>query len=398
MEKFPIIAHTLGGLSINDLEKFASAARFCYGLFKHLRFAKTSAASPYPAALQREFYGFYGVEVKVQKKRNSHSFTYTFHAKDGHLSKKRIAPADSRWVRRGRKGTGVVTGVGNSLGPDALATALHREERERLHAEHRVAKGLKPNYVYNFPRDPLECLYSLEHAFAEATDMDRFFGVQCVEGRFVARLTIPGGGLKFGSRFRLGTCETEVETAAMFNCATMLVGKATKTKRFFNICPSLAAFKFHGAGKRAVMIKVANAFEKMNQKRAAAKKPLPPLYVAGVVALRKTLKDSLPEKRFDDEFFVAVDYLRQQSGRKKRWSRTGKYATVERSAPLPEAAAGGDELVPDPMLLGELRAIRRWNRWLAAREHAAASTVFCGNLSTERQIELKSSLLEQHPP
>ncbi len=27
MEKYPIIAHTLGGLSINDLEKFASAAR-----------------------------------------------------------------------------------------------------------------------------------------------------------------------------------------------------------------------------------------------------------------------------------------------------------------------------------------------------------------------------------
>jgi hypothetical protein len=36
----------------------------------------------------------------------------------------------------------------------------------------------------------------------------------------------------------------------MYNCATMLVGKATKTKRFFNICPSLAAFKLHGAEKR----------------------------------------------------------------------------------------------------------------------------------------------------
>ncbi|KAJ1452546.1 hypothetical protein M885DRAFT_526550 [Pelagophyceae sp. CCMP2097] len=208
--------------------------------------------------------------------------------------------------------------------------------------------------------------------------MDRFFGVQCVEGRFVAQLTIPGGGIKFGSQFQLGTCETEVEAAAMFNCATMLVGKATKTKRFFNICPSLAAFKFHGAGKRAVMIKVANAFEKMNQKRAVAKKPLPALYVAG-----KTLKDSLPEKRFDDEFFVAVDYLRQQSGRKKPWRCNTK---IERSVPLPDAAAGADELVPDPMLLGELRAIRRWNRWLAARGHAAASTVFCGNLSTESSV------------
>ncbi|KAJ1452556.1 hypothetical protein M885DRAFT_526638, partial [Pelagophyceae sp. CCMP2097] len=348
--------------------KFASAARFCYGLFKHLRFAKSPAASPHPAALQREFYGFYGVEVHVRNtgKKKSNTFYYTFHAKDGHLSKKRIAPADSRWVRRGRKGPKVYPGPGNSLGPDALATALHREERERLHAEDRVAKGLEPNYVYNFPRDPLECLYSLEHAFAEATDMDRFFGVQCVEGRFVAQLTIPGTSCAIRGLFKLGQCETEVEAAAMFNCATMLVGKATKTKRFFNICPSLAAFKFHGAGKRAVMIKVANAFEKMNQKRAAAKKPLPPLYVAG-----KTLKDSLPEKRFDDEFFVAVDYLRQQSGRKKRWSRGGKYSKTERSAPLPEAAAGADELVPDPMLLGELRAIRRWNRWLAARGHAA---------------------------
>ncbi|KAJ1447055.1 hypothetical protein M885DRAFT_544153, partial [Pelagophyceae sp. CCMP2097] len=277
MEKFPIIAHTLGGLSINDLEKFASAARFCYGLFKHMRFAKTCMASPYPAALQREFYGFYGVEVIVYNTRKSNAFFYTFHAKDGHLSKKRTAPADSRWV----------------LGPDALATALHREERERLHAEDRVAKGLKPNYVYNFPRDPLECLYSLEHAFAEATDMDRFFGVQCVEGRFVAQLSIPGTSHAIRGAFHLGQCETEVEAAAMYNCATMLVGKATKTKRFFNICPSLAAFKFHGAGKRAVMIKVANAFDKMNQKRAAAKKPLPPLYVSGQVAQGLAAREAL---------------------------------------------------------------------------------------------------------
>jgi hypothetical protein len=29
------------------------------------------------------------------------------------------------------------------------------------------------------------------------------------------------------------------------------------------------------------MIKVVDAFDKMNQKRAEAKKPLPPLYVAG---------------------------------------------------------------------------------------------------------------------
>ncbi|KAJ1447053.1 hypothetical protein M885DRAFT_215953 [Pelagophyceae sp. CCMP2097] len=34
------------------------------------------------------------------------------------------------------------------------------------------------------------------------------------------------------------------------------------------------------------MIKVVKAFDKMNQKRAAAKKPLPPLYVSGVEALR----------------------------------------------------------------------------------------------------------------
>ncbi|KAJ1458066.1 hypothetical protein M885DRAFT_513829 [Pelagophyceae sp. CCMP2097] len=360
MEKFPIIAHSLGGLFINDLQKFASAARFCYGIFKHLRFAKTSAASPHPAALQKELIASYTVRSNGYKIPNQ--FFYTIRAKDGHLSKKRTAPADSRWVRRGRKGPRVVPGGGNSLGPDALATALHREERERLNAEHRVAKGLEPNYVYNFPRDPLECLYSLEHAFAEATDMKRFFGVQCVEGWFLPELTIPGGGLKHACNFHLGQCETEVKAAAMYNCATMLVGKATKTKRFFNICPSLAAFKFHGAGKRAVTIKVAYAFDKMNQKRAAAKKPLPQLYVSG-----KTLKDTLPEKRFDDEFFVAVDYLRKQSGWKKRWSRCGKFAKIERSAPLPEAAAGGDELVPDPILLGELRAIRRWNRWLAAR-------------------------------
>ncbi|KAJ1458073.1 hypothetical protein M885DRAFT_513904 [Pelagophyceae sp. CCMP2097] len=168
--------------------------------------------------------------------------------------------------------------------------------------------------------------------------MKRFFGVDCAEGQFEARLTIPGGGQKYGSQFHLGQCEMEVEAAAMYNCATMLVGKATKTKRFFNICPSLAAFKFHGAGKRAVTIK----------KRDAAKKPLLPLYVSG-----KTLKDALPEKRFDDEFFP--------------WSRYGKHMKIERSVPLPDAAAGADELVPDPMLLGELRATRRWNRWLAAR-------------------------------
>ncbi|KAJ1448706.1 hypothetical protein M885DRAFT_538134 [Pelagophyceae sp. CCMP2097] len=384
MEKFPIIAHTLGGLSINDLEKFASAARFCYGLFKHMRFAKTPTASPYPAALQKEFYGFYGVEVKMHKKQ-ANPFSYTIHAKDGHLSKKRTAPADPRW--RGRKSVGTNDGY---LGTDALATALHREERERLHAEHRVAKGLEPNYVYNFPRDPLECLYSLEHAFAEATDMVRSLDQACWWYR--ATLSIPGTSVS-GGQFDLGQCETDA--AAMYNCATMLVGKATKTKRFFNICPSLAAFKFHGAGKRAVMIKVVKAFDKMNQKRAAAKKPLPPLYVSG-----KSLKDSLPEKRFDDEFFVAVDYLRQQSGRKKPWQRIGKFAKIERSAPLPEAAAGGDELVPDPMLLGELRAIRRWNRWLAARGHTAASTVFRANLSTESLVvELRSlSLLEQRPP
>ncbi|KAJ1458041.1 hypothetical protein M885DRAFT_513576 [Pelagophyceae sp. CCMP2097] len=392
MEKFPIIAHTLGGLSINDLEKFASAARFCYGLFKHLRFAKTSAASPYPVALQKEFYGFYGLEVNVRNtthegrsRKESNTFYYTIHAKNGHLSERRTAPADSRWIRRGRKGPRVVPRGGNSLGQDALATALHREERERLHAEHRVAKGLESNYVYNFPRDPLECLYSLEHAFAEATDMKRFPGVGPYGRLYRARQSIPGGGHDYGSSFDLGQCETEVEAAAMYNCATILVGKATKTKRFFNISPSLAAFKFHGAGKRAVTIKVADAFDKMNEKRAAAKKPLLPLYVAG-----KTLKDSLPEKRFDDDFFVAIDWLRKQSGRKKRWTRTGIFTKIERSAPLPEAAAGADELVPGPMLLGELRAIRRWNRWLATRGHAAASTA-C-------RAELTTSSLEQHPP
>ncbi|KAJ1458053.1 hypothetical protein M885DRAFT_513709 [Pelagophyceae sp. CCMP2097] len=368
MKKFPIIAHTLGGLSINDLEKFASAARFCYGLFKHLRHAKSCVALPYPAALQKEFYcfyGFYGLEVTAKftycyttGKKDKNQFSYTIHAKDGQLSKKRTAPADPRWVGRNE-----MKGTGNSLGPDALATALHREERERLHAEHRVAKGLEPNYVYNFPRDPLECLYSLEHAFAEATDMKRFFGVRHREGGwYEALLSIPGAG-RTGSThnglFNLGQCETKAAT--MYNCATMLVGKATKTKRFFNICP-------------AVTIKAVDSFDKMNQKRAAAKKPLPALYVSG-----KTLKDTLPEKRFDDEFFVAIDWLRKQSGRKKRWTR------CNRSAPLPESAASGDELVPDPMLLGELRTIRRWNRWLAARGHAAAST-------------LRSSSLEQRPP
>ncbi|KAJ1458078.1 hypothetical protein M885DRAFT_513988 [Pelagophyceae sp. CCMP2097] len=202
--------------------------------------------------------------------------------------------------------------------------------------------------------------------------MKRFFGVNIENGWYFACLTIPGAG-KTGTthngRVQLGQCETEVEAAAMYNCATMLVGKATKTERFLNICPSLAAFKFHGAGKRAVTIYAANAFDKMNEKRAAAKKPLQPLYVTG-----KSLKDTLPEKRFDDEFSVAIDWLRKQSGRKKRWTNSNRWTRIERSAPLPEAAAGADELVPDPMLLGELRAIRRWNRWLAASGHAAAST------------------------
>jgi hypothetical protein len=109
----------------------------------------------------------------------------------------------------------------------------------------------------------------------------------------------------------------------------------------------------------------------------------------------KTLKDSLPEKRFDDEFFVAVDWLRKQSGRKKQWRCNSK---IEVSAPLPKAAAGADELVPDPMVLGELRAIRRWNRWLAARGHAAASVVFRVNLSIGGLVELSSSsLLGQRP-
>ncbi|KAJ1447486.1 hypothetical protein M885DRAFT_542560 [Pelagophyceae sp. CCMP2097] len=335
MEKFPIIAHTLGGLSINDLEKFASAARFCYGLFKHLRYAKSNKSSPHPAALQKEFYGFYGVVVQVRKKQ-ANTFRYTMHAKDGCLSKLRVAPADVRFVKKGRRGVRVYRGS-DGIGTDALATALNCEERERLHAEHRVAKGLEPNYVYNFPRDPLECLYSLEHAFAETTDMKRFFGVgNCEGGQYEARLTIPGGGQQYGSSFHLGSCETEIET-------------------------------------------LANAFEKMNQKRGAAKKP--PLY---------SLTDTLPEKRFDDEFFVSIDWLRKQSGRKKRWGRNANWTfqQLERSAPLPEVAAGGDELAPDPMLLGELRAIRRRNRWLAARGHAAASTVFCTNLSIEGLVEL----------
>ena len=148
---------------------------FCYGLFKHLRRAGVGcASSPYPAALQKEFYGFYGLEVKSQKKQ-SNRFYYTFHAKDGHLSKRRVAPADWRWFKKGRKGPKLYAGPFNSLGPDALATTLHREERERLHAELRVQSGLEPKFVYNFPRDPLECLLSLEHAFAEATDMVRRF-------------------------------------------------------------------------------------------------------------------------------------------------------------------------------------------------------------------------------
>jgi hypothetical protein len=55
---------------------------------------------------------------------------------------------------------------------------------------------------------------------------------------------------KHVSRRPLDARSSPTQAAAMFNCATMLVGKATKTKRSFNICPSLAAFKFTGAGKR----------------------------------------------------------------------------------------------------------------------------------------------------
>jgi len=56
----------------------------------------------------------------------------------------------------------------NSLGGDLLATALHREEKERKIAEGRAKRGLEPRFVYNFPRTPLECLYSLENALGES--------------------------------------------------------------------------------------------------------------------------------------------------------------------------------------------------------------------------------------
>ena len=56
----------------------------------------------------------------------------------------------------------------NTLGGDLLATALHREEKERKIAEGRARRGLEPRFVYNFPRTPLECLYSLENALGES--------------------------------------------------------------------------------------------------------------------------------------------------------------------------------------------------------------------------------------
>ncbi|KAJ1461930.1 hypothetical protein M885DRAFT_505915 [Pelagophyceae sp. CCMP2097] len=188
--------------------------------------------------------------------------------------------------------------------------------------------------------------------------MDRFFGVDCVEGRFAAQLTIPGGAAAFQAR--------PVRDGSRGRRDVQLRDDARRQGRedeaLFQHLPVAGRVQVHRRRQARGHDQSRRCFDKMNQKRADAKKPLPPLYVAGVEALRKSFKGTLPAKRFDDEFFVAVDYLRKQSGRKKLWRRK-----IERSGPLPEAAAGGDELVPDPMLLGELRAIRRWNRWLAAR-------------------------------
>ena len=85
---------------------------------------------------------------------------YAYHkrGKRSKITKPRCAPADKRMRCNAQ----------NTLGGDLLATALHREEKERKIAEGRTRRGLEPRFVYNFPRTPLECIYSLENALGES--------------------------------------------------------------------------------------------------------------------------------------------------------------------------------------------------------------------------------------
>jgi hypothetical protein len=68
---------------------------------------------------------------------------YAYHkrGKRGQITRPRCAPADKR----------MRCNIQNSLGGDLLATALHREEKERKIAEGRTRRGLEPRFVYNFP-------------------------------------------------------------------------------------------------------------------------------------------------------------------------------------------------------------------------------------------------------
>jgi hypothetical protein len=90
--------------------------------------------------------------------RNTFKYAYHKRGKRRAITKPRVAPADKRMRRN----------TNNTLGGDLLATALHREEKERKIAEGRARRGLEPRFVYNFPRTPLECLYSLENALGES--------------------------------------------------------------------------------------------------------------------------------------------------------------------------------------------------------------------------------------
>ena len=141
-----------------------SCAGRIYSFFKYQKRQKR-CSKPLPAKVQEKFYGFYGLNVQTRsstkKKKQSNTIRYCIH-RHKRLTKFSCAPADRllRIISRG--------GVGLWLGQDGLATALHREWKERLQAEHRVATGREPFFVYNFPRTPLECLYSLECALGEA--------------------------------------------------------------------------------------------------------------------------------------------------------------------------------------------------------------------------------------
>ena len=100
---------------------------------------------------------------------------------------------------------------------------------------------------------------------------------------------------------------------------------------------------------RAVATRIISAFDKVNTNRAKGRKPKAPLFAAGLKAYRKKHAETKPAHRYDEEFYSAVEWLRNES------------ATTDPANTDVEV----DDEMPCPVLLGELREKRRTNTSLA---------------------------------